>query len=177
MKEVGKERFGEWRTCSPEENAKPNTVYYFNYTIPRRDWWQFWRWHWGFNPEKFKEDVKKQLAKDTGIPEKDIFPLWYRYIEEKFPDRDGSFEIQIEWIPHGIEPAVGFLIPLTIWIVSISIPLTAFIIVRLGGKPALDTIKELAEETTKITKYSSIIAGIICAGYLIPLFVPKKKGG
>jgi len=176
MKEVGKQRFGEWRICSSEENSKPNTIYELNYTVPRRSWWQFWRWLWEFNPEKFSQSVKKQLAKDTGIPEKDIFPHWYRYIEEKFPNGDGSFEIQIEWIPHGLEPAVGLLIPLTIWIVAISVPLTAFI-TRLIGKPTFNAIKELLEETVTPLKYVSIIAGIICAGYLVPLFIPKKKGG
>lgn len=174
----GEKQIGTWEAVATEEIFLPDVVYQFNYTLPEKPWWaSILPWiPWPINPTWLKDGIVKAIATTTEIPEDEIQVPWFSYDSDT-----NKFQIQIKWIPSeaGAIPVAGVLIPIAAIITVIAIPISLFIMGKILSDLAPETIKKLVEEVpdeiTKGIKWLAILAGVLVAGSLISLFIPRGK--
>ncbi len=182
----GDRQDGTWEAVATEVDFSPLIVYQFTYTLPEKPWW--WSWidwlpfvspwaGWASDPRWLRDGVVKAIAAKTEIPEDEIKVLWFVYNSDT-----NAFQIQIKWIPPtpAAIPVAGVLLPIMVIIGIIAIPVSLYFLGKIVENLSPDTVEKLvtvSEEIVKGVKWITILAGIVVVGSLLPLFIPKKKGG
>lgn len=171
----GRERVGTWNIIATEDAFKSNTLYGLVYRVEiEKPWWSYILWFIKFKPDKFAEDIPREVERLAGIPQNEIKVYWWIY-----DDETNIFRVQIKWIPEEtqIEPGLGIALAIIVLCISGSIISGfSYFTLRMIGKPTLEQIEEFVTETVnKTLLYLDILAGCICVAYLTPLFL-KNKG-
>lgn len=170
----GRERVGNWNIITTEDVFKSNTLYELVYKVEiEKPWWSYIFWFIKFQPDKFAEDIPKEVERLAGIPQNEIKVYWWIY-----DDETGIFRVQIKWIPETTEVGIAPIpIALIVKAVMIVVPFVfTYLTLRIIGKPTLEQIKEfVTEPVNKTLIYLDVLAGIVCVAYLTPLFMKKSR--
>lgn len=169
----GDKREGSWQTIDPEEDFSPNVAYQFKYILPEKPWWAYLVPFvpWPVPPTWLRDTVVRAIASEAKIPKEEVEVLWFSYNTE-----ENTFQIQIRWVPAADEYiGIPVLIPLTLIISAIAVPLSLFLIGRTISNLAPETVEILAEETRKGIMWLTIMTGLAVGGGLIYLFATRIK--